>query len=265
MFEEKDIVYKIIIASFAMPILLSILLTWFFITYQKRRNQYLLSLKEEELKRQKLIIQQQKTLEAERNRIAAEMHDDIGGGLTSIQFLSQNILRNAQDPAQKRIMEKIATNAKALVGNMSEIIWAMNSGFDTVENLIAYTRRYSYEYLEDYNIDIHFEVVGTDQNQQCSGEQRRNIFLIFKEALHNTVKHSQADKVSIEFITSIHRLEISIKDNGIGLNSEDNQLGNGLRSIKNRIKNIGGEIDFSNKNGLEINISLPIPNKSYIT
>ena len=141
---------------------------------------------------------------------------------------------------------------------MSEIIWAMNAGFDTLDNLVAYTRRYTYEYLEDYAIDLIFRTQGDIAGIDISGEKRRNIFLVIKEALHNAVKHSNADKINIRFDMKDNQLSIYISDNGIGLPDEIRLNGNGLKSMRSRIENMGGRITFTNEEGLVIEVLIEV-------
>ena len=256
---ESEKLYYIILASFVMPIGLSIGLIWFFISYQKRKSEYQLSLKDEELKRQALIIEKQSALSEERTRIASEMHDDLGGGLTTIKFLSQKVLRKSEDEGIKNQVKKIVTQSETLVNNMSEIIWAMNAGFDTLSSLISYSRRYAHEYLETHGIELSFKVDGKATNIKLSGTERRNIFLVIKELLHNTVKHAQASIVNIKFVVDAEGLKIEINDNGTGITEED-ELGNGLKNMKVRMEKIGGTYAHENEKGLRTKLTLPNTN-----
>lgn len=259
---EVSETYELILVSFTMPLILAGILIWFVITYQKKKNEYEISKRDQKLREQELIIQRQQALTAERTRIASEMHDDLGGGLTTIKFLSQKALRKIEDPAQKTQIQKIVTNAQTLVGNMSEIIWAMNAGFDTVDNLVAYCRRYAREYLDDHEIKLSFSAEGDMDSHSISGEERRNIFLVVKEALHNTVKHAEASEVTMSFNVDDNSLQLDIKDNGKGLDSETSQFGNGLDNMKNRIDAIDGELNYIANEGLRITISVPLEKES---
>jgi len=233
--EELDINH-VLIASFTMPLILAGILIWFVITYQKKKNEYEISKRDQKLREQELIIQRQHALTAERTRIASEMHDDLGGGLTTIKFLSQKALRKIEDPAQKTQIQKIVTNAQTLVGNMSEIIWAMNAGFDTVDNLVAYCRRYAREYLDDHDLQLAFSAEGDMESHSISGEERRNIFLVVKE----------------------DQLDLTIADNGKGLENIESQFGNGLDNMTKRIEVINGNLEYTSNNGLIIGIKAPL-------
>ena len=216
-----------------MPLLLIGILLWFLIFFIRNKKDAI-------IREQALIIEKQTALQHERTRIASEMHDDLGGGLTTINFLSQKLIRNMQDDQEKASLEKIVNQSQTLVTNMSEIIWAMNAGFDTLDNLVAYTRRYAREYLDTHDIKLHFHVEGDITDIELTGEKRRSIFLVIKEALHNTVKHSQATEFSILFdVTST--LNIVLGDNGVGLPKETRINGNGLRNMEKRVTALGGQ------------------------
>lgn len=257
MFEEIGLVDKVIWFSFIMPVVLSLALLWFFIIYKKRKNEYLLSLKDQELKRQGLIIERQNALENERRRIASEMHDDLGGGLTIIKFLGQKVLNETENENQKAQLLKILTNAQILVENMSEIIWAMNSENDRLESLISYIRRYTFEFLDEVGIKCDFRVDDIDESLFLSGEQRRNIFLIVKEILNNIAKHANAKHVQIMF--SFEKdFEIMIRDDGVGFDEFNVIFGNGLTNIDRRIKTFNGDMKISNNQGAQLEIRIPI-------
>jgi len=221
---------------------------------QKRKTlEDQIKLKNVEAQNQKL-----KALESERTRIASEMHDDLGGGLTSIKFLSQSLLRKTEDQAQKKQIHKIADNAQQLVSNMSEIIWAMNAGFDTLEDLIAYSRRYAYEYMEDYPVQLSFKVLGDTTGIALRGERRRHILLILKEALHNTAKHAQATEVNVTFAINQDQLVLTIKDNGVGLETTDAPTGNGLKNMQKRAESMGGFATISSDHGTTVSMTIPL-------
>ena len=199
----------------------------------------------------------------QRNRIATEMHDDLGGGLTVIKYLSQGMLNKINDLEQQEKLSKIINHSDALVSNMNEIIWALHGDDDSLLNLISYCRRYSNEYLADHNLNLDFKMEeGLDANIVFSGVKRRQIFLVYKEILHNIVKHSNANEVSIQWALLGSSLSLMIHDDGIGFQVDNNErfvgMGNGVRNIQLRIKQIGGLVNWECVNGTQIGIEIPV-------
>jgi len=248
-------------------------LTWWFITlsslaigalfYWAIRSYYQRKLqkKNQLLREQALIIEKQQAVEHERTRIASEMHDDLGAGLTTIRYLSDKALTQAKDPEEAQQIQKIADHSNALVRNMSEIIWAMNSRFDNAENLIGYLRRYASEYLEEHHLPLKF-VIADDHLQEISigGEKRRNLFLVFKEVLHNTVKYANAERVEIKVHTG-DQIMISISEiGGKGFDPAiSSEKGNGIYNCNKRMSGIQGHIAYEkSEESMNIIISAPI-------
>jgi len=195
--------------------------------------------------------------EDERDRIGREMHDDIGSALTTILYLSDDLKVKSKEDDNK-IADKIATTATGVVDKMNEIIWSMNRQYDTLDDLIAYTRQHAVEFLQNYCLKYHFDVPGLIPDIPISGEQRRNIYLVIKESLHNIVKHSGASEVSISFQLN-GGLRACIHDNGKGLETNSqHRFGNGLKNMQQRMESIGGTFEVENKNGTTIKLYCPL-------
>jgi signal transduction histidine kinase len=190
-----------------------------------------------------------KAQQEERNRISADMHDDLGAGMTSIRLyseLAKGKLVNNPIPE----IEKISSSANELLGKMNAIIWSMSSSNDTLSNMIAYIRSYALEYFEDTGINCRIDIPANLPNIQVIGEIRRNVFLVVKEALNNILKHSKATEVNIKLVRDDNSLTLYIQDNGTGINMEKlRQFGNGLKNMKKRMADIDAEFTIENKNG----------------
>jgi len=257
--QSNDVqLYWIILISFVMPLFLSAVLIWFVLVFQKKKHQAETERKNAKLREQALIISKQQELQNERTRIAAEMHDDLGGGLTTIKFVCQKLLLQNQDSKYQKDISLIMDYSQRLVTNMSEIIWAMNAGFDSVGSLISYCRRYAYEFLVPHDIQVEVEEYNIDNDQPLNGTSRRNCFLIIKEILHNTVKHAQAKNVNLKFEGSEDNLLISVIDNGIGFDQSLIEKGNGLQNISERVLKMNGELSLESSNGTSFIIKIPI-------
>ncbi len=205
---------------------------------------------------QQLVLEKQAELENERTRIAADMHDDLGSGLTRITYLSQMAMQNDT----QNNLQKIKKTASELVGNMSELIWVMKQENNTLEDLATYIKSYAVEYFENNNIGVSIAIPDSFDGVMVNGNARRNLFLSVKESLHNIVKHAQASQVNIEISMDEH-LKICIRDNGIGMTQNTPQKtvgGNGLRNMRSRIESMGGTIEITTNNGTQISFKIPL-------
>lgn len=229
----------------------------------KNINENLLKTANEKIKVQMALIEKQNDLNNERTRIAEDMHDDIGSGLTKINYLSQ-MAQQAQSPKEKEDkIEKIKEISEELVGNMSEIIWAMKEENNDYIDFITYIKSYSYEYLTEHNINLTFHISDLDQEISLKGDVRRNVFLVIKECLHNIVKHSHSQNAEIHITyDETQNLLIQIIDDGIGFSDDiltKTKGGNGLKHIKKRMKSLGGNCSYDSKPGkTEFNFKIPL-------
>lgn len=192
----------------------------------------------------------------ERMRISADMHDELGSGVTAIRLLSEIAIGKTQHEPLVEIY-KISENANELMSKMNAIIWSMNPGNDTLPAFVAYVRSYVSEFLENLNIVYHFSVPDQIPDVMLPGEKRRNLFLVIKESLNNIVKHSGASKVEI-ILTAHDVLHIVIHDNGKGISPEkQNQFGNGLKNMKRRMEASGGSFSIYSNNGTTVELTIP--------
>src|SRR4030095_103787 len=168
------------------------------------------------LRKQRAILEKQLAVQLERQRISSEMHDDIGAGLSGIKLLTEMTKGKVQDEAVGAEMEKIYQSVGDISGKMKEVIWSLNTENDQLSSLISYIQRQVRQWLENYPCHLTITLPEKIPDMEISGESRRNIFLAVKEAVHNIIKHSGADKVNIE-ITCNRALKISISDNGGGI------------------------------------------------
>ncbi|HET6766827.1 MAG TPA: ATP-binding protein, partial [Chitinophagaceae bacterium] len=198
-------------------------------------------------------------IEKERTRIATDMHDDLGAGLSQIKFLSEAIGMKRQKhlPIEEEV-SSIRSFSDEMIDKMGEIVWALNEKNDTLSDLLSYTRSYAVEYLAQHSIECHVDEPENIPRENVSGEFRRNIYLTVKESLHNIVKHSQATEVVIH-IELGRWLMITISDNGVGLSSATpSEFGNGLISMRNRMREVGGTFGIDEKEGTEVTIKAPL-------
>ena len=220
----------------------------------KERERFKLDNERKEFEKQMAVMAAQQD---ERNRISADMHDELGSGVTAIRLMSE-IVKSKMKQTSLPEIEKISNSANDLLGKMNTIIWTMKSSNDTLESLVAYIRAHAIEFFDSTPIDCIVHVADVP-DVEMSGEKRRNIFLGVKEALNNIMKHSQADKVNIDITVVDDRLIIKIADNGIGIDKEKlRRFGNGLNNMKRRMQNIQGEFKIEQDKGTILYFELPI-------
>ncbi|MEM9821709.1 MAG: histidine kinase [Bacteroidota bacterium] len=218
------------------------------------------------LKVQKDKFERQQAMEAalqnERNRIAGEMHDDLGTELTLIGLLLNDIPTQQLPRLALNNLKKIEAHASKSIENMREIIWAMNGSYDNLPDLVAFIRRFVMEVFDDSDIECYAQIPGDFPRLSISGEKRRNILLCVKECVNNTLKHAQASQVSLSFDWT-DQLTIHLKDNGKGFDfTAETSLGNGLRNMQERMKKIGGDLKIISENGTDITFFIPIDSKT---
>lgn len=230
----------------------------------KNRRQLIAQTKEREtLKTQNQLQEYEKEIavykaqQEERQRISADMHDELGSGMTAIRLMSE-IARNKMKENTPVEIDKISSSADDVLNNMNAIIWSMNSGNDTLDNLVSYIRSWAIEYFDNTPIECVVHTPESIPEIELAGDKRRNIFLCVKETLNNVLKHSKASLLIIT-IEANHHLRISIADNGTGIDMENlRQFGNGLKNIARRMESVGGTFTIRNNNGTLTTLELPL-------
>lgn len=196
-------------------------------------------------------LEKQQAIEAERNRISKDMHDEIGSGLTRIALMTELMQTQKQlDEKTKEEVSEIAGSTRQLVETMSEIIWALNPQNDRLENLLAYLREQTLHYFEPFNISYQVQFPDRVPDIQLSNEQRRSLFLVTKEALNNALKHSGASYIELAACIEEEKILFSIKDDGVGFHPAAARAGaNGIRNMQQRMNDIHGGIEWISLDG----------------
>lgn len=231
----------------------------------KNRRQIIDQTKEREMLKAKTKMQEYekelavlKAQQHERERISADMHDELGAGMTAIRLMSE-IAKNKMKENTPTEIEKISRSANDVLNKMNAIIWSMNSGNDSVDNLVSYIRAYAQEYFDNTPVHCQFNTPENVPQLQISGDKRRNLFLAVKETLNNTLKHSGATQVVIDFDINEKRIELTIADNGKGIDMENiREFGNGLKNIARRMESMGGRFSIHNNKGTTSVFHLPL-------
>lgn len=190
------------------------------------------------------------TRQKERMRIARDMHDDIGSGLTRISLASEQARMNlaGEGPVNDQLA-KLSAQSQQLTRNLGEIIWTMNPKNDTLEGLCSYIRNYTYDFLDQANIACELDFPEIIPAAALTPEARRNVFMIVKEALNNIVKHAQATQIVFTLKAETRSFSFAIKDNGKGIDSSPGQHGNGLMNMKKRAEEMGASFTITTSPG----------------
>lgn len=196
----------------------------------------------------------------ERNRISADMHDELGSGVTAIRMLSELAKAKMKENTLPEV-DKISNSANDLISKMNTIIWTMKSSNDSLDNMIAYVRAYATEFLENTGISFRIEYPDQIPFIELTGEKRRNIFLCIKESLNNAVKHAQAKMILIRFQIG-QQLVITITDDGVGMQPEKiRAFSNGMSNMRKRMENIEGHFSISAAAvGTEVKLTVALDN-----
>lgn len=215
-------------------------------------------------RRRRTEMERQQAAEIERTRIARDIHDQLGIGLTRISMLSLTAASRAASPvsAQKNIAEIHRTTAE-LTRSMDEIVWAVNPRHDTLDSLLTYLGEFARKFLETAEIRCRLDLPLEVPPVRLSAEVRHHVFLAFQESLHNVVKHAGATEVRITAQLSALELTLSIEDNGRGFArraSRENDSGrNGLKNMEARLRDIGGRFECESQAGAGTRIKLILP------
>ena len=204
---------------------------------------------------------------SERNRIARDMHDELGSGLSKISIAQQFAKENTGD--KKILNENLSSIGKAtteLVASMGDLIWSLNTDDNTLDALLARIRSHASDYLDEAGVNYEINIQHDLPNHNLYKECRHHLYLTFKEALNNAVKYSGATLITItvtlkEDVTqSLSKsFQITITDNGNGFSVEEKlRKGNGLQNMQQRMQAINGKINIKSGIGNGTSIELTV-------
>jgi signal transduction histidine kinase len=203
----------------------------------------------QKLKREVALFKQQEALEKERARIARDLHDQLGANLTQVALLSELAKADKDLPEEvESHAEQIRETARETTHALDEIVWAVNPSNDTLEGLVNYAVKYAQEYLALAGLRYRADVPAVVPSTVIAPEVRHNVFLAFKEAVNNTVKHAQASEVWIRLKFSPEQFTFEIADNGRGLAHMDPNRAktrNGLKNMRRRLEEVHGEFSMT--------------------
>jgi signal transduction histidine kinase/ligand-binding sensor domain-containing protein len=200
-----------------------------------------------------------------RTRIATDLHDDVGANLSQIAILSEVARAKVGGPnlGVDTPLSRIADLSRESVDAMSEIVWAIDPQQDRFTDLTTRMRRLANEMFPPRGIELQFRTSG-DANIAVSADIRREVFLVFKEAINNILRHAACHKVEVSFRIDGPRLHLEISDDGKGFAHAGDGTGNGLRSMRHRASSMGGSIEISSEPGRGTRIRITVPCQPHV-
>lgn len=183
-----------------------------------------------------------------RHHIARDLHDEVGSTLTSISILSK-LATNDSDPRQDEYLEKIHAYSGHMMESMSDIIWAINPSHDSLAETLLRMKEYAVELIESAGMVCTFAVQGSAEVNTLGPEERKYIYLIFREAVHNAVKYSGAKEIAIGVTLSEEAFSFVVEDDGIGFDLDKTKFGNGIQNMYDRAKAIQASVLINSATG----------------
>jgi signal transduction histidine kinase/ligand-binding sensor domain-containing protein len=225
------------------------------------------------MKRKLEQIERQRAIEQERARIANDIHDDLGSQLTRITMLSESARGELDDPVQLTAdIGHIYDTAREVTRAMDEIVWAVNPKHDRLDSLVSYLEKFGLDFLDVAGIRCRLEMPSEFPEWRLTSEVRHGVFLAYKEALNNVVKHAAASEVRIRFSFGESSFELVVEDNGRGFipdaltaeaatDRDRFASGNGLENMIRRLLEIGGRCLVTSvpKQGTKVTFTVSIP------
>jgi ligand-binding sensor domain-containing protein len=207
-------------------------------------------------------IRQILKLQYVRNTIAQDLHDDVGSTMTTISILSEVARQKLSSVNESdRILDEIGTNSRELLGKLDDIVWSVNPGNDSLQHMSLRMKQLAIDLLGNKGVKVEFVVPENIDAVPLSMQNRRNVYLVYKEALHNISKYAQATNVTVQISFSQKQLVLVIKDNGSGFDREAVAAPeqDGLNNMQQRARQAGGSCTITSLPGAGTTVRLAIP------
>ena len=200
-------------------------------------------------------------VQAERDRIARDIHDDLGSKLTQL-LLTGEVAQIEAAPAAGAPLSQMCDGARNILATIDEVVWIVNSQHDNLDDFIIYLCKHTQNFLDATGIRCRFDVPPELPAKTLNQLTRRNLFLAIKEALNNAAKHSEATELTVRINLSGPRLNVIVADNGCGFDSaQASQERNGLTNMRLRLAEIGGDCQVASRPGEGCQVSFQVPLK----
>lgn len=199
-------------------------------------------------------------LERTRSRIAMDLHDDIGSSLTRISVMTEVAGRQSgTDPeAARGTLAGVGDTARELIESLSDIVWTVDPKQDNLQNVIRRISQFGQEMCEGIGIGFETDLSGSFESTRLTPERRRDIYLVFKEGIHNIVRHSRATKARFSVHPVQHGALLELVDDGTGIPETGGESGHGLASLRERGARTGARFSLTSTRGEGTRIQLEV-------
>jgi len=184
-----------------------------------------------------------------RTSISADMHDEIGGTLSSITFYSQALLMQLEKTEHQQVVQKIKENAQQVQEGLSDIVWSVKAGTDEIHDVLARMLHFGNELADSKGITFYFDTDERLNHRKLDMQTRKNLYLIFKEAINNAAKYADCSTVHVAINGEMDHIKMVIKDNGKGFDLGVARPGNGLTYMQHRATQMKGRLTIQTATG----------------
>lgn len=198
-------------------------------------------------------------IERMRLRLASDLHDELGSGLASIGVLSEFANQRLPDKGQATdAVSRVAEISRELLESVGDLLWSLDPRPDSLGDLTGRMRAFANDMLAGAGIELDFHSSDLIEKQRIDPEERRQIYLIFREAIHNVLRHSRCKRVAIEISCAGGRLVLSVRDDGVGFDTAAHSEGRGIESMHRRAESLSGLLEWKQDQGTNLILTIPL-------
>jgi ligand-binding sensor domain-containing protein/signal transduction histidine kinase len=211
------------------------------------------------------------SLERMRTDIATDLHDDIGASLTQIAILSEVARVGGDGRGPSEPLERVGTLARELVDSIGDIVWSIRSEPDGWDSLVRHMREFALDVLGSQGIDFELRAPSSQDDVHLTLQLRRQLFLMFKECVHNAARHSRGTAVEADLHRAHGEVILAVEDNGLGSDAGEQtpgpEGGTGIQGLRRRAQSLGGRVDWilTPGRGCRVEIRIPLRRRGWMS
>ena len=196
-------------------------------------------------------------LEKMRTNISSDLHDEVGASLTSISIFSEMARKSARpDSAEAGLLQRIGERSRESIEKMGDIIWSINPENDSLQQMLVRMKNYAIEMTEATAVSMHWLETGNLHLRKLNMQQRKDLYLLFKEVINNVIKHARAKNVWVSLSCIGSTIQMTVKDDGCGFHVPAASAGNGLKNMHRRASNLNASFNIRSGAGEGTSVEL---------